>query len=163
MKMLLGWLNRHFEEYIMIALLGAMVILMCMHVFLRYVLSYSLSWPEEMIRYMFIWFVFTGMSYGIRENIHLRVDLLETGLPRLKPYLNALQDVFFLAFCAYMLRPALSGVGALIRTGKTSAAMNLPMYWVYSSLLLGFFLSLVRLIQKYALLALRARGKGDEE
>jgi TRAP-type C4-dicarboxylate transport system permease small subunit len=102
-----------------------------------------------MIRFIFIWFVFIGMSYCVRENIYLRVDLLETLLPRLKKALGIVQDLVFFAFCAYMIRPALSGIGMLWRNGQTSPAMDVPMYLVYASLLAGFVLSLFRLVQKW--------------
>lgn len=80
---LLRWLDKYFEESLMLILLAAMVCIMGLQVFMRYVMQNSLSWPEEMTRYMFIWFVFLGISYGIRNDIHIRVNLLETFFPKL--------------------------------------------------------------------------------
>lgn len=165
MKKILLWLDKYLEECFMLLLLSAMVILMGLQIFMRYVLKASLAWPEEMIRYMFIWFVFLGVSYGVRYNIHLRVDLLEIGLPKLKPVLNVLQDMVFLAFCVYMVQPAYAGVRALIRNGQTSAAMDMPMYLVYMSLFIGFILAIFRFVQKYVLLigaALRGGAPAGE-
>lgn len=149
MKKVLLWLDKYMEECVMLVLLAGMVFLMGLQIFMRYVMKASLPWPEELIRYMFIWFVFLGISYGVRYNIHLRVDLLEIGLPKLKPFLNFLQDVVFFAFCLYMIRPAYAAVRALVRNGQTSAAMDMPMYLVYVSLLIGFALTTFRFVQKY--------------
>ncbi|MCC8189034.1 MAG: TRAP transporter small permease [Planctomycetes bacterium] len=158
---ILRWLDRHAEESVMIGLVAAMVTLMSVQIFMRYALAASLSWPEELIRYLFIWFVFMGVSYGVRENIHLRVDLLEYLLPRAKPYLNVVQNLIFLAFCLYLFRPGWTAVRSLVRSGQTSAAMDLPMYLVYASLLVGLSLAVVRMAQKcvFAVLALRAHRR----
>ena len=145
----IAWLDKHFEESIMLVLLATMLALMGLQVFMRYVVARSLSWPEEVIRFSFIWFGFLGMSYCVRENIHIRVELLENALPRIKMALNVLQDVVFFAFCAYMIRPALSSIGMLWSNNQTSPALNIPMYLVYTSLLTGFILTPFRLIQKW--------------
>lgn len=164
MMKIVRWLDKYFEESVMLVLLGTMLILMGLQVFMRYVLARSLSWPEEMIRFIFIWFVFIGMSYCVRENIHLRVDLLEIGVPRLKKALNVVQDLVFFAFCAYMIRPALAGIGMLMRNGQTSPAMDIPMSLVYASLLLGFVLTMLRFVQKWyrQLRAAFGRAPGQE-
>ena len=74
MKKILKWLDRHFEEALMSVFLCGIVIMMSTHVFCRYVLRHPLTWTEEATRYMFIWFVFMGVSYGIRNGTHIRVD-----------------------------------------------------------------------------------------
>ena len=148
MKKTIRWLDRNAEESLMILLLAGMVIFMTEQIFMRYILAASLPWPEELIRYLFIWFVFLGISYGIREGVHLRVDLLEFTFPRAKPYLNALQNLIFLAFCLYMIPPGYAALRSLVKNGQTSAAMDLPMYFVYASLLVGIVLSVMRLVQK---------------
>ena len=151
MKKALRWLDKNAEESLMMFLLSAMVVLMSLQIFMRYVLAASLPWPEELIRYLFIWFVFLGISYGIREGIHLRVDLIEIGIPKLKPFLNVLQNAAFLAFCLYMIRPGFTAIRSLVRSGQTSAAMDLPMYLVYLSLFTGLLLGALRMAQKFAI------------
>ena len=67
------WLDKHFEESIMLFLLSVMVILMGLQVFMRYVIARSLSWPEEIIRFGFIWFAFLSF----RRVYHFRLCCLE--------------------------------------------------------------------------------------
>lgn len=161
LKKNLSWLDQHLEEVIIIILLGLMVIIMGIQVFMRYVLAKSLPWPEELTRYLFIWFVFLGISYGIRYNIHIKVDIIETVFPKVKPFLIVIQDLLFLTFCIMMIRPSINGVNMMIRTGQTSPAMNLPMCFVYLSLLMGFCLAIIRLVQKYLLILFRRFGRGN--
>ena len=51
-------------------------------------------------------------------------------------------------------------MGMLIASGQKSPAMGVPMYLVYISLMGGFLLTIVRMIQKYVLLL---AGKGDKK
>ena len=149
MKKILIWLDEHLEETIIIILLGLMVLIMGLQVFMRKVLASSLPWPEELTRYFFIWFVFLGMSYSVRYDLHIKVDIIESLAPKVKPYLMVLQDIAFFVFCVFMIRPSFNSLQFLMKTGQTSPAMELPMIWVYLSLGLGFCLTILRLIQKY--------------
>ncbi len=151
----LRWVDKYLEESLMLVLLAAMVCIMGLQVFMRYVLASSLSWPEELTRYMFIWFVFLGIGYGIRYDIHIRVNILETFFPKIEKTLRIIQDAVFFGFLIYMIKPALNGVGMMIRTGQHSPAIQVPMYCVYVSLLIGFLIAIVRLIQKYVLLYMK--------
>ena len=86
MKTTLRWLDQHFEEMLMAIFLCGVVVLMTLHVFFRYVMRAPLTWSEEATRYMFIWFVFIGISYGIRNNTHIRVNIIEVLCPKVIPY-----------------------------------------------------------------------------
>lgn len=149
---LLRWLDKHFEESLMLILLALMVCIMGLQVFMRYVMQNSLAWPEEITRYMFIWFVFLGISYGIRNDIHIRVNLLETFFPKITKPLNILQDLIFFAFLAYLVNPSISIIKLIYNSQQHSPAMQVPMVVVYFSLFLGIYLGLFRMIQKYFLI-----------
>jgi len=43
-------------------------------VFFRYVLNHSLSWSDELVRYLFVWFTMLGAAVTLREREHIRVD-----------------------------------------------------------------------------------------
>ena len=52
---IIRWLDDNLEEALLIALLVTMTLLMGLQVFSRYILNASLSWSEELTRYLFIW------------------------------------------------------------------------------------------------------------
>ena len=54
MKKVIHWLDENLEECILILLLIGMTLIMGIQVFSRYVLGMSLSWSEELTRYLFI-------------------------------------------------------------------------------------------------------------
>ena len=55
MKKTLHWLDENLEEFILVIFLIAMTLIMGIQVLCRYVLGMSLSWSEELTRYLFIW------------------------------------------------------------------------------------------------------------
>ena len=62
MKKVLAWLNQYLEEALLGIFLIAMTLIMGIQVFSRYVLQTSLSWSEELTRYLFIWSGFLSVS-----------------------------------------------------------------------------------------------------
>ncbi len=55
-----------------------MSVAIILQVFFRYCVSYSLDWPEELGRYLFIALVYIGSGYAERENKHLAITILRT-------------------------------------------------------------------------------------
>jgi TRAP-type C4-dicarboxylate transport system permease small subunit len=106
--------------------------------------------------------VFTGISYGIKNGSHMRIDMLEHFFPKLRNGLGILADLSFLTFSAYMIKPGISVVESLIETGQTSPAGEIPMYIVYAGLLVGFLLVLFRIIQKYIMKFLQKKSPKGE-
>lgn len=155
----LKWLDENFEEKLMSAALWAIVIIMGIQVIMRYVFKSSLTWSEEVSRYLFVWMVFIGISYGIKNGTHMRIDMLEHFIPKLKKSLGILADACFLAFSIYMIGPGVSVVQSIKASGQTSPAGGVPMNVVYTSLLIGFILVVFRVVQKYILMFVK---KGEK-
>lgn len=63
-------------------LIAAMVIVIWLSVFTRYVMSDPVGWGEQVAKYLMIWATFLGASLGIRAGAHIAVDLLVDSLPR---------------------------------------------------------------------------------
>ena len=68
-------------------------------------------------RYVFIWFAFIGLSYGIRYNCHIRIDIFETFIPKLKVPLMVIDDIGFFIFCALLWVPGWNSVTGMIDSG----------------------------------------------
>jgi len=152
------WLDKHFEECFMFFIIWFAVATSFLQIIMRYFLKNSLSWPEELNRYLFIAFSYIALSYSVRYDCYTRIDIFETLIPRLKPVLSVVCDAGFFCFCVYMIRPGINVVSQLYQSAQTSSAMKLPMYLVYLPLLLGLFLSILRLAEKYTLKLLRRKG-----
>jgi len=144
------WLDKNFEEVLLMVFLVGIVLVMGVQVFMRYLLNESLSWSEELSRYLFVWSAFLSVSYTIRNDSIIRIDQLVRMLPPqsfLRKSLIIIVKVFLLVFFAYIFYYAIDVVSNAIARGQKSAAMGLPMYLVQASILVGSGLSVIRMIQ----------------
>jgi TRAP-type transport system small permease protein len=60
-------------EWLLIAMLGLMVILVFSNVVLRYGFNSGITFSEEVSRFLFVWVVFLGAVLMLRDNGHLGV------------------------------------------------------------------------------------------
>ena len=67
-------------ESVAATLLVGTVMIALLQVFCRYVLNSSLSWPEEMVKFGFAWFVFLGAAMVTRRSRHIAIDLVPRSL-----------------------------------------------------------------------------------
>ena len=68
------WLDHNLEEFILTLLLLAMAVIMGVQVFSRFALKASLSWTEELTRYLFIWAGFLSVSYCSKRCISIKIE-----------------------------------------------------------------------------------------
>lgn len=87
------------------ALLIASVLVMTGQITLRLVFNNPLSWPEEVVRYFFVWVVFLGSTVAVTRDAHIRVLVaIESYGPRvrkLSDWLDWAVNVFVFGFLAY--------------------------------------------------------------
>lgn len=136
------------EEVVSCLCMAGMVITIGMQVFNRYVMGSSLVWSEELGRYLFIWSVYVGCGYAMREDRHLQVTALKqfTG-----PFVNRVLDVFTqiatLVFCGFAVWWGIGMIRFLMQTGQEAPALEIPIYWVFLALPVGMALMALRCIQ----------------
>jgi TRAP-type C4-dicarboxylate transport system permease small subunit len=92
-------------HYTAAALLIAAVVVMAMQVALRLVFNAPLSWPEEAVRYAFVWVVYLGSVVAVTSDSHIRVLVaIEDRGPtimRLSDVLSWILNVLSFAFLLY--------------------------------------------------------------
>ena len=93
---MLKWLDENLEEFLMVALLIAMTVIMGIQVFARYALGASLSWSEELTRYLFIWSGFISVSYCTKKCISIKIEqfvaIVQSGEPHDRTCLVFISD-----------------------------------------------------------------------
>ena len=145
----LRFLDDKLEELLLIGLLIGMAVIMGFQVFCRYALNYSLSWSEELTRYMFIWSCFISISYCIKRWISIKVDQVINMLPKkwyvfAQLFLNVLLFVLFFYLSIHGYRFLLLS----IESKQTSPALGLPMPYVQCAPFVGFALATFRSFQQ---------------
>jgi TRAP-type C4-dicarboxylate transport system permease small subunit len=147
---ILKWLDENLEESILLVLLILMTCVMGVQVTMRYLFNASLTWSEEITRYMFVWSSFISVSYCIKKGIAIRIDQFTNMLPAsAQKVLDVIARIVMLIFFAYVFKFAIEVVSATYANGQTSAALGLPMYLVQVSAVLGFGLAVVRILQGF--------------
>ena len=148
------WIDRHFEEILLIALLFIMMMVMGIQIVARYVFGNSLSWSEEITRFCFIWTGFLSISYCVKNGKSIKIDQFvewfrddlggrAVHLFRLFSY--AVEIVLF----TYLLPFAWRFVGESCKGKAASPAVGIPMWIVQSITVFSFALCVFRLLQKF--------------
>ena len=142
-------MDDNFEKMICTVTLALMSAIIVAQVFFRYVLNNSLSWSEELARYLFIWTIYIGISYGVKMDKHVAVDAVYSYMPKgVKKYYAMIAYALFLLFAVAIVYYGVTVVGMQISSGQVSPAMGLPMQYVYVAPVVGMVLTVIRLVQK---------------
>lgn len=59
-----------------------MAVIVTYAVFTRYFLSYTPAWGEEGALLCMVWFGFLSIAIGVRDNLHLSMDIIDRFMPR---------------------------------------------------------------------------------
>ncbi|MZQ98924.1 MAG: TRAP transporter small permease subunit [Acidaminobacter sp.] len=124
-----------FEERLLIASLVFTVVLIFIQVIMRYVFNNSLSWSEELARYIFIWQIWLGTGVGIRLKEQIRVEIFSKKLsPSGAKWLNALALTILLLFCIFLVINGYQLVMMIAGRNALSTALKIPLSYIYLSL-----------------------------
>jgi len=95
------------EENLIALLLGLMTLITFANVIARYLFNSNILWALEATVFLFAWLVLLGVSYGVKKNIHLGVDIVVSSAPAaLRKILTLLAVFACLAFSLLMLKGA---------------------------------------------------------
>ena len=128
----------HIEEVIIVSMFALMVIIIFVQVIMRKA-GNSLSWSEELGKFLFVWISWMGISLGQREGEHIKITMLTDRLPfRLAQIVNIISDIVVqCALCWHQDQHLLGllGGGAGLRTddsphtGEHQALCPHPHQW----------------------------------
>jgi TRAP-type C4-dicarboxylate transport system permease small subunit len=116
--------------------MALMVIVVTWQVVSRYALGDPSQWTEEVARMLLIWVGLLGGVYAYREKAHLGLDLLYQKVGAVgKRRLDIITDISCGLFALSVL---VVGGGSLVQLTwelkQTTAALGIPMAWVYAVL-----------------------------
>jgi C4-dicarboxylate transporter, DctQ subunit len=136
------------EEAFMIGALAFMTLLTVVQVVLRYGFGTGFVWSLEVTTYTFAWLVLIGMSYGVRTEAHIAVDLLTSRLsPSGARVTAAFALVCGLAYCALMIYGSSQFVERLMTLGNNARDIPLPRWLLAGVMPVAFGLLALRLVQ----------------
>lgn len=139
---------RHYgaEDWITLAVFWAMIGLVFLQFFTRYVLNDSLAWTEEVAVGTLVILVFMGAAMCIRTSRHIHVDVLYHYLPTGPArWMARLADLIRVGFFIYALGLMWRYVSLV--ADEPMISVNLTQGWVLYPVLIAFAAMLARSVQ----------------
>ncbi len=153
-------IDDNFEATLLVIDFSVMIVVIALQVFCRKALNSSLVWSEELGRFLFTWQIFLGASLAIKDDSHMKVDIIYMIFPAVKKWIKVFSYALFFAFSAFMCVEGGGLAMSILHKGQLSPAIHIPMGLVYMILPLSTFLMCLRLAQK---IIITLRGKREEE
>lgn len=152
MKKVLYYLDENLEEFTMTIMLILMASIMGIQVLSRYVFGMSLSWSEEVTRYLFIWSAFISVSLCTKKCISIKIDQFvkifsKRGRALFKITNLTIEFIFFVYLIPFSWRYLMT----TIESGQVSPACGIPMYLIQSAPLICFTLCAFRIVERWFL------------
>lgn len=136
------------EEIILVSSLVLNVIIVFMQVIMRYFFNTSLSWSEELSRYIFIWQVWLGSSIAFVDDQHIRVDLIFSIFKSEKSQriLHLIINIIWFSFNVFLVYVGIKLLGSMSARNALSSGMRLPLVYVYAALPVSSFILAIRIL-----------------
>lgn len=139
-------LSEHVLVAACVAAFAVMFVLGIATVVFRFVVESSLAFPDELIRYLFIWMIALGAAVAYRRNMHAAIGVQVGALPAgLRKGALMLSTLAGLVFFIIIL---LSGYALTVRVGpQISPALEVSMAWVYAAIPVGMVFLLIYAVE----------------
>ncbi len=123
-----------------------------LQVVLRFVFNFSIAEIDELSRYLFVWVIFLGISYGFREKAHLGVVFFVELLPPKikKAFLIGIELLVTIFFAVVVV----TGYKMVLFTmAQKSATLLIPMGYVYLAIPAGAIFCILAMLERLKLSA----------
>ena len=137
------------EEIMVVALLGLASYLTFQEVVLRYIFNTGWGGSYEITTMSLIWCTFIGVSLGIRENIHIGVDLLVKKFPpKTQKIFLILSILLCILFGIIVATKGFQFANFISRSKLLSRDLRIPMEIGYLAVPVGGVLICLRFIER---------------
>lgn len=139
---ILHFFNR-LEEIILVLMFAAMVLVIFGQVIMRYVFDNSLSWSEELGKFLFVWISWIGISIGAKRKEHIKITMLiDKCSPKIAIFCEILSELIVFAICGIT---AYYGMELVYSQAHIYfAGIRISMSWGYLSVVLGCLIMMFR-------------------
>ncbi len=124
------------EDICLIIMFMAMVAAIFLQVIMRFVFNNSLSWSEELGKFLFVWLSWLGIAIGHRRQEHIKITLVVDMLPyKVRKFFELITEIILIIICGITLY---YGVFMLkIQIPVPYAGIKISTAWGYLSVILG--------------------------
>lgn len=142
-------------KYVVFLLITGMIFSITAQIIFR-VFFDSLTWTEEISRYLLVWSTFLGATMAYYRGMHINVTFVVDALsPKLKKVIQVLAILLTAGFFSVAIFYGIQYMSLQIY--QVSAALRLPMKWVYIVMPVSFAIMTVHAVT--AILEVIYKGK----
>ena len=133
------------------------------NVIMRFCFKSGIVWSNEYANYAIIWIVCGGAC--VRSDAHMKITAIPDMIKneKVKQVLALIVYVICLAFSIVLLTSGARLVGSMMANNQKSAAMQIPLWWIYLSFPVGGGVMTFRFILKLIDSVKGLIGKGGAE
>ena len=144
----LKWVYQNIEEILLSIFLTVLVCVSGIQVVARYVFNNSLTWSEELCRYLYVWSGFITVGFAIKHASIIKIDTLVTVLPEnIRKILDVVTSLITIFIVGVLFTGGVSVVAEVVRTGQLTPAMRIPIWIVYLCAPVGYGIIELRMIE----------------
>ncbi|CZF80745.1 2,3-diketo-L-gulonate TRAP transporter small permease protein YiaM [Grimontia celer] len=150
-------LEKYFEPTVIVASLITIIIMVFADVIARFAFSTSIVVANEIARICFVYLIYFGISYAIREHRHMRVTFfVDKFPPKFKRMILLVSESIFLIYSITVCVLGIEITQQAIARGKTLSATQWPTSVLYAAIIFSGLLCALRLL--YSLYLIGVRG-----
>jgi TRAP-type C4-dicarboxylate transport system permease small subunit len=132
-------------RYTLVGMVALMTVLIIIQVFLRYLFLFSLSWSEEIARYLMIWVSFLGASLALKYGMHVGVEFfVDRASERRKKNISMVAKCSMLLFLIFFTIGGFQVAWAV--RDQDSPALVFSMLYAYLSAPVGGVFMIIQLL-----------------
>lgn len=124
-------------KVLLIIILVSMVAILMAHIFFRYVLNNSLTWSEELLKIMLVWFGMMSVAVLAARREHVAIVVFKEHMPKkVQNFLSKLTQLIIVGICVLMV---VIGVQYCMKAGfRLTPALRIPYTWAYAAIPVSF-------------------------
>jgi C4-dicarboxylate transporter DctQ subunit len=147
-----------FEQGVITLGFALATLLLFANVVARYAFDSGFPWVLEAVQYLFAWVVLIGAAYGVREGIHLGIDILTIRFPvPVQRWLGLAAVAVCLGFSMPVLWLSIEYTWKIWQWGDLSLDLQIPQWIPYLAIPTG-----MSLMTWHLLIVGRAIWRGDQ-
>lgn len=129
-------------KVILCVILVAMVVILAAHIFARYILNSSLTWSEELLKILLVWFGLLSVSVLAARREHVSIVVFKNRMPKkISAFLSKLTQLITVLVCLVVIYV---GIQYMIAAGyRPTPALRLPYGYAYAAIPVSFFFVMI--------------------
>lgn len=124
-------------KVLLILVLVSMVVILMAHIIFRYVLNDSLTWSEELLKIMLVWFGMMSVAVLAARREHVAIVVFKEHMPKkVQNFLTKLTQLIIVGICILMV---VIGIQYCTKAGfRLTPALRIPYAWAYAAIPVAF-------------------------